>query len=157
MVETGGGLSCSLRDLTIPLHADEHADVQGAPLGVSEDGSSLFVVAQGVLAENENAEGETARSGQDNLYELHYEDTEWKRTFIAMLSGEDSPDWDRGANVSDENPAFQTARVSPNGEYLAFMSDRSLTGYDNEDVIERSSRGTARSRRSISTMLILAV
>ncbi len=134
MVETGGELSCSLRDLTIPLHAGEHADVQGAPLGVSEDGSSMFVVAQGVLAENENSDGETAKAGQDNLYELRYDGTEWKRTFIAVLSGEDSPDWDRGANVSDENPAFQTARVSANGEYLAFMSDRSLTGYDNEDV-----------------------
>ena len=42
--------------------------------------------------------------------------------------------WDQGPNVSDENTAFQTARVSPNGEYLAFMSDRSLTWYDNEDV-----------------------
>jgi hypothetical protein len=27
-----------------------------------------------------------------------------------------------------------TSRVSPNGEYLAFMSERSLTGYDNEDA-----------------------
>ena len=27
-----------------------------------------------------------------------------------------------------------TARVSPNGEYLAFMSDRPLTGYDNIDA-----------------------
>ena len=39
-----------------------------------------------------------------------------------------------GKNVSDENTSFQTARVSPNGRYLAFMSNRSLTGYDNEDV-----------------------
>ena len=57
-----------------------------------------------------------------------------RRTFIALLSGEDAPDWDEGANVSDENTAFQTVRVSPNGGYLAFMSQRSLTGYDNEDV-----------------------
>ena len=27
-----------------------------------------------------------------------------------------------------------TAGVSPDGEYLAFMSDRSLTGYDNVDA-----------------------
>ena len=27
-----------------------------------------------------------------------------------------------------------TARVSPNGRYLAFMSERSLTGYDNRDA-----------------------
>ena len=31
-----------------------------------------------------------------------------------------------------------TSRVSPNGRYLAFMSDRSLTGYDNDDVNEET-------------------
>ena len=95
-----------LQDLTIPLHAGEHAAVQGSVLGASEDGSSVFVVAQGLLAENENAAGETAQPGQENLYELHYEGTQWTRTFIAVLSGEDSPDWDEGANVSDENTRF---------------------------------------------------
>ncbi len=134
MVQSGGGPTCALHDLTIPLHAGEHAAVQGSVLGASEDGSSVFVVAQGVLAENENAAGETAQSGQDNLYELRHDGSEWKSTFIATLSSEDAPNWDAGPNVSDENPAFQTARVSPNGEYVAFMSQRSLTGYDNEDV-----------------------
>ncbi len=128
-----------LRDLTIPLHAGEHAAVQGSVLGASEDGSSVFVVAQGVLAENKNAAGETAQSGQENLYELHREGTQWTTTFVALLSGEDSPDWDAGANVSVENTAFQTARVSPNGQYLAFMSQRTLTGYDNEDVSSNKS------------------
>jgi DNA-binding beta-propeller fold protein YncE len=134
MIETGGELSCALRDLTIPLRKGEHAAVQGSLLGASEDGSSVYVVAKGVLAENENSNGEIAALGQDNLYELHYDGTQWTRTFIAVLSGEDAADWDAGADVSDENTAFQTARVSPNGEYLAFMSQRSLTGYDNEDV-----------------------
>ena len=134
LVETAGRLGCALQDLTIPLHAGEHAAVQGQVLGANEDGSSVFLVAQGVLAENENAAGETARSGQDNLYELQREGQVWSRTFIAKLSSEDAPDWDAGPNVSDENLAFQTAKVSPNGEYLAFMSQRGLTGYDNEDV-----------------------
>ena len=31
-----------------------------------------------------------------------------------------------------------TARVSPDGNYLAFMSDMSLTGYDNEDVSSKA-------------------
>ena len=139
MVEVGGRLSCVLEDLTIPVHVGEEGAVQGDVLGSGEDGSRVFVVARGVLAGNENASGETARSGQDNLYELHREGSVWVRTFIAVLSSEDSPDWDVGANVSAENNAFQTARVSPNGEYLAFMSDRSLTGYDNEDVSSKRS------------------
>jgi DNA-binding beta-propeller fold protein YncE len=134
MIETGGELSCALRDLTIPLRKGEHAAVQGSLLGASEDGMSVYVVAKGVLAANENAGGERAQPGQDNLYELRYDGAGWTRTFIAVLSGEDAADWDAGPNVSDENTAFQTARVSPNGEYLAFMSQRSLTGYDNEDI-----------------------
>ncbi len=134
MLETGGELTCVLHDLTIPLRKGEHAAVQGSVLGASEDGSSVYVVAKGVLAQNENGVGETARPGQDNLYGLHYTGGEWTRTFIATLSAEDAPDWDAGPNVSDENTAFQTARVSPDGEYLAFMSQRSLTGYDNEDT-----------------------
>ena len=134
IAEAHGELTCLLHDLTIPLHADEHAAVQGSVLGASEDGSTIFVVAKGVLAESENPEGEAAQNGNDNLYELRDTPSGWTRAFVAALSPEDAPDWDAGPNVSDENAAFQTARVSPNGSYVAFMSERSLTGYDNEDV-----------------------
>ena len=59
----------------------------------------------------------------------------WATTFIATLEGQDSPDWDEGPTVTAEgDTAFQTARVSPNGRYLSFMSQKSLTGYDNEDL-----------------------
>jgi hypothetical protein len=131
---TGSEEACTLRDLTIPLRADERAAVQGFMLGAGEDGSTIYLVAHGVLAENANANAELAEPGRENLYELRYEGSGWTTRFIAQLSPEDSPDWDQGKNVSDENTAFQTARVSPNGRYLAFMSNRSLTGYDNEDL-----------------------
>jgi hypothetical protein len=36
--------------------------------------------------------------------------------------------------ISEGNLSSVTARVSPDGRYLTFMSDRSLTGYQNEDV-----------------------
>lgn len=134
IIEAGDQLACDLRDLTIPLGTHEHAAVQGALLGSSEDGSTVYLVAHGVLASNQNERHETAVAGDDNLYELHYDGRQWTTTFIAVLSGEDSPDWDAGDTVTpQENTAFLTARVSPNGEYLAFMSQRSLTGYDNED------------------------
>ena len=64
----------------------------------------------------------------------HYnEQTEaWEPTkLVAVLSSEDAPDW--GSNLAGDF-AYMTARVSPDGNYLAFMSDRSLTGYDNEDA-----------------------
>ena len=50
--------------------------------------------------------------------------------FIATISSRDNPDYGGfGGGV-----ARQTARVSPDGRWLAFMSERSLTGYDNVDA-----------------------
>ena len=93
--------------------------MQGFILGASEDGASVYLVAQGVLASNENGNRERAEAGRDNLYELHYAAGHWSTTFIATLSGEDSPEWDGAQHA---NTAYLTARVSPNGRYLAFMS-----------------------------------
>ncbi len=50
---------------------------------------------------------------------------------VAVLSGADKPDWDYGA----PNLKKLTARVSPDGEWLVFMSERELTGYDNRDAV----------------------
>ena len=50
--------------------------------------------------------------------------------FIATLSEKDRPDW------SGEflEAAKSSATASPSGRYLGFMSQRSLTGYDNRDA-----------------------
>jgi DNA-binding beta-propeller fold protein YncE len=128
IAEVAGKVKCELSDLT-PLHGSESANVQGGILGSSEDGSSVYFVAQSVLAENTNQTGEKAKSHEDNLYISHGGVT----TFIATLSSADSPDW----NVSEgsDPKAFRTtARVSPDGQWLAFMSQRELTGYDNTDL-----------------------
>jgi hypothetical protein len=130
MAEENGQLACRLKDLTTDHNPGEHAGVQGFLLGASEDGSSLYLIAQGVLAANENGNGEKGKADIDNLYELHDNGSEWTRTFIAVLSNEDSPEWE-GARVADT--AYLTARVSPDGRYLAFMSAASPTGYDNID------------------------
>ena len=52
---------------------------------------------------------------------------------IARLSSEDSPDWGRFAG-NEISLKDKTSRVSPNGEYVAFMSNQSLTGYNNSDA-----------------------
>ena len=130
VVEQDGKLVCHLRDLTIDHTGGEHAAVQGLMFGSSEDGSSSYLVAQGVLTSNENGNGEKAQAGKDNLYWLHLNGTEWTTMFIAILSSEDSPEWE-GNGIA--NTAFLTARVSPSGRYLAFMSAASPTGYDNLD------------------------
>jgi hypothetical protein len=129
--EVAGRLSCDLKDLTVDHHEHQHADVQNFIFGASEDGTSVYLVAQGVLASNTNGNGETAINGRDNLYQLHYDGSEWSTLFIATLSGEDAPEWE-GEHVADT--AYLTARVSPNGRYLAFMSAAPITGYDNTDA-----------------------
>jgi DNA-binding beta-propeller fold protein YncE len=129
MVEDADGkLSCDLTDLTVAEHVGEHAGVQGTVIGASETGSDVYFVAQGVLSAAQNDEHETAVSGASNLYMSHDSGRGWATTFIATLSSEDK--------LASSEPGLirVPARVSPDGEYLAFMSDRSLTGYDNQDV-----------------------
>lgn len=108
------------------------AGVQDAVVGSSEDGRTVYFVAKGVLA----AGGE---KGADNLYVTREEGGVWKIALVAILSADDEKDWtataaqfqNQGTNQLQE---FITSRVSPDGRFLAFMSDRSLTGYDNTDA-----------------------
>jgi hypothetical protein len=119
-----GNLTCALKDLSVPLNAGEHADVVGPDLGTSESGTYVYLVATGVLAPG-------ATEGSPNLY-VH--DTVSGTTrLVATLSPEDQPDW---LQLGEEENQFKgiTSRVSANGRYVAFMSQQSLTGYDNEDI-----------------------
>lgn len=125
---TGG-----LVDMTVPVKAGEAAGVLGVE-GASEDGSQVYVVATGVLSERANAHKEVATPGADNLYLLERSGSSWRAVFIATLSGLDGPDWNPGIGST---AGWQTARVSPDGKWLAFMSQQSLTGYDNEDVTSK--------------------
>ncbi len=121
IVEAGGKPSCVLTDLTPPNGA-EPAVVRGIVVGGSEDGSYVYFVAAGVLGDGAQR---GAGPGDFNLYVWHQGVTR----LIAALSVADSPDW--GSNLT----YGATARVSPNGEWLAFMSQQSLTGYDNRDGV----------------------
>jgi WD40-like Beta Propeller Repeat len=122
-------LAGKLTDLTADTHTGEGPGVQGVLPGASEDGSYVYVVAEGVLSDTENAQKESASPGGRNLYVLHDTGGEWTTTFIATLSSDDESDWG-SSNLTE----LGTSRVSPDGLYLAFMSDRSLTGYDNTDA-----------------------
>ena len=143
-------LSGTLTDLTVDPHYSEdgeHADVQGVVIGSSEDGSYVYFVADGALAPEAEpgnclfggAMTISSPSGATcNLYVEHYDSTShnWEAPkLIAILSGEDQGDWGLGpAGKPLTNLTGVTARVSPDGEYLAFMSERPLTGYDNLDA-----------------------
>ncbi len=76
--------------------------------GSGEDGAYVYFEADGVLSGSQaNQLGETAEAGQPNFYLDH----NGAITFISHETG--------------------GGQLSPNGTYLAFTSDRSLTGYDN--------------------------
>jgi hypothetical protein len=105
--------------------------VQGV-LGASEDGSYVYFAAKAKLTgEETNSAGQQAQAGQPNVYVFH--DGEPLR-FVATLSNVDRFDW-------LASPNEQTARVSPDGTHLAFLSTSSLTGYDNLIVGGGSSCG----------------
>jgi DNA-binding beta-propeller fold protein YncE len=115
-----GASKCELTDLTVAA-AGGHAGVQRVtPLG-SHDSSYVYFLAGGVLASNTreftNAEGKTvvegAEPGKQNLYLWNGE----KTTFIA-------------AGVLNNGRAGGE-QTSPDGKWLAFESEKSLTGYDN--------------------------
>jgi hypothetical protein len=132
-----GALECALTDLTPEPGSGEPADVAGAVLGASEDGSSVYFAAAGVLTgTEENAQHERAEPGNCqqltattcNLYREH----NGRITFIATLSTtRDETDWGGVRGGFEE----LTARVSPDGEWLTFMSARPLADYDNRDAV----------------------
>ena len=121
-LNTGGLVDLSVDQHTREGSADpDGADVRGV-LGVSADGTYVYYVARGVLADR-NGEGQAPLSGGENLYVSHGDVT----SFIATLGSDDSNDWAAG-------PVSRTARVTPDGSHVSFMSDLSLTGYDNADA-----------------------
>jgi hypothetical protein len=141
-LETG-----ALSDLTVDTNA---GDANGASvLGLvtaGDDGSYAYFVAEGQLATG-------AVPGRPNLYLSHGGES----TFIATLApsngreatgeerGGDSEDW-LGTDRGETGPGQHTVRVTTDGTRLAFESERSLTGYDNNPVepsdCEASAEGT---------------
>lgn len=132
IVEEAGKDACKLTDLT-PVGNGESAALHHLMPGTSEDGSYAYFIAGGVFDESENGAGEKAVPGGHNLYLSHYNGTGWDTTFIASLSAQDETDWGVAAQ-SVITVGTLTARVSPNGRFLAFMSNRPLTGYDTRDA-----------------------
>ena len=108
VVVEGGELKCDLTDLTTHLAGfGESAEA----LGVAAGGTWDYFVARGVLDTTPNREGEAASAGEPNLYL-----------------------WRQGEGVRFIATGDSGGTASPSGRYLAFMSNRSLTGYDNRDA-----------------------
>jgi hypothetical protein len=119
IAEVAGKLACERSEVA--------PEAVGSVLGINSDGSIVYFVSEAALA------GE-AVAGEDNLYVSRLENGKWTPSFIATLAHEDERDWATHFTGHAEIE-HMTARVSPNGQFLSFMSDRSLTGHDNRDAV----------------------
>jgi len=143
----GSPPECKLTDLTAGARGElgESADVAHQLPGVSEDGTYVYFVANGALAAgavkgscetlHHRLQLKAKPEEQCNLYEEHFNGSKWETpVVVTVLTEEDSPDW---GNVDPFKAriALISSRVSPNGLFLAFMSNRQLTGKTNEDAI----------------------
>jgi hypothetical protein len=127
VMEVGGKLACHVTQLA--------PDLQGTMVASSEDGSYVYFVSNSALAAGaisgtcQKEPRSQPPSVQCNLYMVHDSGTLWEAPkLVAVLSGGDYADW-----FGDLDKL--TARASPDGRRLAFMSQASLTGYDNRDVV----------------------
>jgi hypothetical protein len=103
------------------------ADVQGVA-GVSRDGAYVYFVANAALtsgAVDGTCSSASPPGAVCNLYVRQGGVTK----LVGALSAEDLPDWNSDFFLK------HVARVSPDGQWLGFMSQRSLTGYDNRDAV----------------------
>jgi hypothetical protein len=122
--------TCALKDLA------PSGEVRGEVTGASADGSILYFAGNGALVPGavsgscpNGATSEQPPPGSTcNLYIEHLEGGKWVTGLVSVVSGGDQFDWAAGLESL-------VARVSPGGGWFAFMSQRSLTGYDNRDAV----------------------
>jgi len=138
VVVEGGKAACELSDLSVDQHQGQSADVQGVVIGASEDGRYVYFAAKGSLAPGAPSGGACppvpgGGKAEGQCTNVYVADTQSeKKALVAVLAEGDLHDWT--ADATEVDLGNLTARVSPNGRYLAFMSERALTGYDNRDA-----------------------
>ena len=98
--------------------------------GANDEGTSVYVVDSAVLTNVANGRGETATAGAGNVYLLRESAAgggSWSATFVTDYA-------EIGNREGSNSLTSQSVRVSPDGQYLAFMSAQSVTKYDNRDA-----------------------
>jgi hypothetical protein len=103
----------------------EGARVQGV-VRISDDGSHVYYVAQGVLTSEANAEGQVATSGTDNLY--GYDAESGRTRFLATLPAAEAALW------GDDN--HRPAQATPDGRFLLFDTAAPLTADDTDAAVD---------------------
>jgi DNA-binding beta-propeller fold protein YncE len=122
----------SVTDETVVEEADLTEGQRGflGILGASEDLSHVYFVDTAALTgAQQNSQGATAQPGKDNLYLRDHGSS----TFIGTLSeGDAATNLDGAGGMSDwsMSPSTRTAESTPDGSFVAFMSQAGLTGVD---------------------------
>jgi hypothetical protein len=115
-----------LTDLSV-VHAPGGAAVAGL-VGFSEDGSRVYLAAQGQLQAGEG--GTYAQNVSHETYAI-YSIGGGSVSYVATITGENLAE---GAVVKVSGTGFGSrelrSRVSPEGRYLLFESSEDVTGYD---------------------------
>jgi hypothetical protein len=109
------------------------AEVTGV-VGASKDANRVYFVSKEALTAA-NGEGEAPVVGKANLYLFDTTKVGADRyRFVATLSDRDARVLaDKELTPVNLEPYKKSSRVSATGQAVAFMSDASLTGYDNVD------------------------
>ena len=115
-------------------------------LGANEAGTAVYVTSEEALTETTNTGGEKAVAGGGNIFLLQETPTGsgiWSVSFVATLTSSDEAGYNpNSGSLNPQHLANLPVRVSENGEYFAFMTDRSLMfasahgleRYDNRDA-----------------------
>ncbi len=101
-------------------------------MGASEDGAYLYLDSEEVLS-TANPQGYSPVANKDNLYLFH------EGVFHFVTSLVRATGAMRFFAAVSAVPVDRTSRVTPDGLHAAFMSTRSLTGYDNTDAVSGQS------------------
>jgi hypothetical protein len=133
--DEAGSLECAVH--VVVGAAEGVPGMLGPVLGTSGDGCNVGANAECNLYFVSNRDlatgavhghcGRGTVSGLCNLYVVH---NGTAPRLVAVLSGEDHPDWSNEEQVLSN----LIAQASQDGRWLAFMSDRPLTGYDARDA-----------------------
>jgi hypothetical protein len=102
--------------------------VQGV-LALSSDGSHVYFVAKGVLTTTPNGRGQVAHNGADNLY-LYEQDAAFPHGQTVYITTMVAGELGVGDELEWNEQSGQPANVSPDGQFLVFLSRGDLTADD---------------------------